>query len=270
MVEMSKPANRCRFCGGPGSSKEHSLPSWVTRAMTPELGPGVSATFRHRSENPDAGIPLAEKTTKGAAFVTRAFCEPCNTGWMSRLENAAQQILEPMIRGKGRALCSDDQHVLALWAIKTVLAFQTMEEPDTEFATVTDYHELYERQAPIERAQVWIAADPREEACWYRAHNTCLLSPDVDGFGATLRIGRVVFYILIGRDHSFGLRLRGDAARAMRNIWPGRGHGMHWPPPIVRRVLEPEGLVPYVLAHGVITTAKLDVVRAPSGGAVGG
>jgi hypothetical protein len=255
---MDKPANRCRFCGGAGSSKEHSFAAWIGRAMTPPLDPDMTVTFHHRSENPEAGVAPTEKQAKGAAFITRAFCVPCNTGWMSQLEDAAQQILEPMIRGQARDLSSDDQRVLAMWAIKTVLAFQTMEHPITTFATPEDFREIYEPQAPIGRAQVWIAADPRGESCWYRAHNTRLhgsVEPDVDGFGATLLIGRVVFYILIGRERSFDLRLRGDAARAMRNIWPGRGHGTRWPSPIVRKVREPEGLAPYVIAHGVIAAA---------------
>lgn len=255
---MSKPANRCRFCGGVGSSKEHSFATWIGRAMTPDLDPGMSVKFHHRSENPEAGIALTKKEAKGTAFVTRAFCVPCNTGWMAQLEAAAQKILEPMILGQGRDLSSDDQRVLALWAIKTVLAFQTMEEPMTTFARPEDYRELYEQQAPIDRAQVWIAADPRDESCWYRAHNASLpgsTAPGVDGFGATLLVGCVVFYILIGHERSFDLRLRGDAARAMRNIWPGRGHGMRWPSPIVRKVREPEGLAPYVIAHGVIAAA---------------
>ena len=255
---MSKPPNRCRFCGGEGSSKEHSFAQWIGRAMTPPLDPNMSVVFHHRSENPEAGIDLHERQAKGAAFVTRAFCVACNTGWMSQLEDQVQRILEPMIHGQRRNLSVDDQRVLAMWAIKTVLAFQTMEEPVTTFATPKDYRELYERQAPLERAQVWIAADPRDESCWYRAHNARLpgtSEPEVDGFGATLLVGRVVFYILVGRERSFDLRLRGDAARAMRNIWPGRGHGMCWPSPLVRRVREPEGLAPYVMGHGRLVAA---------------
>lgn len=252
---MSKAPNRCRWCGGTGSSKEHSFADWIGPVMAPDLGPAVSYVFHHRSENPVAGVEPRFKTANGPAFFTRAFCESCNNGWMSRLETAAKKILTPMMQGQQRDLSSDDQQVLAFWAIKTLLAFQTMESTVTTFAADEDFRELYETQAPLGRAQVWIGAQAKEDSCWYRAHDARHRDTGQDGYGATMAIGRVAFYVLIGRTESFNLRVRGDAALRLREIWPGYGHSMLWPPLPFGQIPEGEGLAPFIINNSVLVAA---------------
>jgi hypothetical protein len=102
------------------------------------------------------------------------------------------------------------------------------------------------------RAQVWLGATPRNDWCWYRSHSTRLTETPIvgiDGFGVTLVVSHVVFYVLIGREKPLGLRLRMPAALALRDIWPGHNHGMLWPPVEVLTVPQPKGLAPYVTAH---------------------
>ncbi len=50
-------------------------------------------------------------------------CRNCNSGWMSHLEIAAQDILEPMIRVEELEISIDSQVVLATWASKCMYAY---------------------------------------------------------------------------------------------------------------------------------------------------
>jgi hypothetical protein len=219
---------------------------------------GVSFMYRHGSANPEAGVPMRTKRAKRPAYFTRAFCRGCNGGWMSRVEQRVQPVLEPLLHGRPRTLSSDDQQVLALWATKTVLAFQSVEEPVTTWARPEDYVSVYRDQQPLSCSQVWIGANAHGEPAWYRAHSMRLPGQPataLDGFGATLTVGHAVFYLLIGYAGRAGMRLRYDAAAAMREIWPGRQRDIAWPPPLVLREREPQGLAEYLARHSVLEGA---------------
>jgi hypothetical protein len=223
--------------------------------MTPPPMPGTAIVFHHRSHNPTAGVAPRHKRAGGTVFYTRAICAGCNGGWMARLEQEVRPVLEPMIRGLWRELQPADQRLLAFWTIKTVLAFQTIESPVTTFARDDDFHDLYALQGPLPRAQVWLGAETRNDSGWYRAHSVRVPSspPDgVDGLGATLVVGHALFYLLLGYDDSLKVRLRGEAAETLRDIWPGDSNARLWPPRITLDVRREEGVAPYVMEHSVL------------------
>ena len=174
---------------------------------------------------------------------------------MARLEQEVRPVLEPMIRGLRRELQPADQRLLAFWTLRTVLAFQTIESPVTTFARAEDFHDLYALKAPPPRAQVWVGAEARNDSGWYRAHSVRMPSspPDgTDGLGATLMVGHALFYLVLGYDGSLGVRLRGEAAEALRDIWPAHSHAMPWPPPVTLDVRREEGIAPYVMEHSTL------------------
>ncbi len=59
-------------------------------------------------------------TGKPLDFTSNNFCESCNNGWMSEIENRTIPVLKPMIEGKIEGeqiyLNRKAQHMIALWA----------------------------------------------------------------------------------------------------------------------------------------------------------
>lgn len=257
MIGVSTQARTCLFCGRLGSSREHIVPQWIGRAFDVPSIPDVDIVNCHRSENPAAGIGLREKRAKGPAYYTRAFCERCNNGWMSALEEKVRPLLEPLLHGEPRRLGPDDQELLALWATKTILAFQSIEEPSTTWARPGDCHELFTTQRPLANSQVWLGCTVHGSPAWYRAHTIRLrgsAEDAVDGFGATLTVGHAVFYFVLGFAGAIGMRLRYEPASALREIWPGGQREVDWPPRLALMDEQPQALPEYLARHCVLAT----------------
>jgi hypothetical protein len=252
---MAQTRSICKFCGEAGSSNEHIIAKWIGRLLSEGAPPGTHYVFHHRSANPEAGIPEQDKTAKLPAYRTRAFCKPCNNGWMSELEKQVRPTLEPLILGKPHTLSRDDQAVLAFWATKTLLGFQTLEHESTKWARPEDYAELHALQAALPKSQVWLGAgEHKGEVAWHRAHSyhrNGTGSEQVDGFGATLTVGHAVFYLAIGYTAPPGLRLRNDAALALKQIWPSSRDELQWPPTLILPKNTSTGLTSLVVGNSV-------------------
>jgi hypothetical protein len=57
-------------------------------------------------------------------LLTGGACAGCNNGWMSRLEQVAKSILEPMARGEPAVLTDSQQEVVTRWLLKTSLMYE--------------------------------------------------------------------------------------------------------------------------------------------------
>jgi hypothetical protein len=207
---------------------------WIGRSLDAMLPPGLQVTYRHYSVNPEAGVGPQHKRAGGPAFYTRAFCRSCNSGWMGRLEETARPLLEPLIHGRAVVLEPSHQGHLAFWATKTVLAFQSIEEPSTHWASDEIYRDLYRSQGPLPYSQVWLGAHQHGHPAWQRSHSIELRERSADGampFGATLTVGHGVFHLVVLPGVQERLRLRPAFVDALREIWPGAGRSFMWPPP---------------------------------------
>jgi hypothetical protein len=92
----------------------------------------------------------------------------------------------------------------------------------------------------------------------YRAHSIRLKDAaleTVDGFGATLAVGHVVFYAAVGYNGPLRMRLRSEAAATLKEIWPGRGHVVRWPPPLLPARMPGTGVSTLVAQSCVILDA---------------
>ena len=56
----------------------------------------------------------------------RDVCVPCNTRWMSQLENTAKPILQRMVRAKRVVLDERSQRIVARWAGKTAMVMDRL------------------------------------------------------------------------------------------------------------------------------------------------
>lgn len=228
---MTQSKRRCLFCGQQGSSREHIIAKWIGRSLKPDPIPGTVIRFRHAFANPEAGIALREKSAAGPAYYTRAFCRECNTGWMADLEGAVKPLLAPMLSGQRRLVSREASRLLAFWVTKTILAFQSVESDVTKFARPDDFTRLFEERAAPRNSQIWLAAVRDGDSLNYRAHTVRRNRTDrsEDGFGASLILGHVAFYFLLGFAEPIGLRLGASISAAFRELEHRPKADFSWP-----------------------------------------
>lgn len=88
----------------------------------------------------------------------RRTCEPCNTGWMSDLENVTKVIVGPMVRGEHPVrLGLADQRLVALWAIKMALMLE-LASPGPLAIPASIYRWVYSKRVPPPETRIWLGA----------------------------------------------------------------------------------------------------------------
>ena len=114
--ESKRERKQCLFCANYANSKEDTFPLWLLKVI---------------GKNEDMfksikGLPT--KIQKGSAVLRiRTVCETCNNGWMSQLEQEVIPVLRPLLFDLSLPLSSEQQQLLAIWAMKTgvVLGFDS-------------------------------------------------------------------------------------------------------------------------------------------------
>jgi hypothetical protein len=111
----------CTFCSKPGGSVEHIIAKWLIERMEAGDYPVVVA---HRKED-----SLKTRPAHGLkSYTTKAVCEKCNNGWMSRLEAWFQHAMGPLVEptwpmfdAELLRLALTERVTLAKWALKTII-----------------------------------------------------------------------------------------------------------------------------------------------------
>ncbi len=102
-------------------TEEHLIAFWAYRAFTKQRKPtgGLRLTLS------DGGARVHD----GDADVTaKVICRSCNNGWVSTIDNAAAQVMRPLIRGQREiALDCKGQAAVAAWIYKSALMFDAAE-----------------------------------------------------------------------------------------------------------------------------------------------
>jgi hypothetical protein len=75
-------------------------------------------------------------------MTTKEVCEPCNNGWMQKIEDAAKDVTQHMLLGGGRELHSKGQATIAAWGVlKAFVVHQTFPRA---LVPPEHYREVYE------------------------------------------------------------------------------------------------------------------------------
>jgi hypothetical protein len=233
MAETDRPAqNRaCIFCGGTPLTVEHVWPEWVAR-----LFDTTSVRITRSGSKP---VAYSARTIELKAAVV---CEPCNTGWMNRVENAARPILTPMIKGQCATLDRPAQFVAAFWAVKTAMVFEcALSQPLSEI-----YWSQTERETmrvephstvPVETL-VRVAAHAGDGLAYGRAgrsHLTTIAGRDhgVHGARITLMVGSLVLQVeadrWTGMTGSNSIWWPPQYNSQSEWLWPIQHDHLHWP-----------------------------------------
>jgi hypothetical protein len=110
----------CLACGETPNplSKEHVFARWLLEALQYRNAP--MALYRAFNDGTSKQERVAFTLD---SFKLKKVCEPCNNGWMSRLEGIAKPILLGLIEG-GKCLDGleeEERRILAKWAGKTAI-----------------------------------------------------------------------------------------------------------------------------------------------------
>lgn len=118
--------NGCIFCGGLPLTVEDVLPKWMQPILADRHPVGRDGKrLQLRGGLFEARTRTHLWPAKTPKILLRDVCEPCNTGWMSLIEQAAKPIITPMIRGELVSITAEDRYTLARWiGLKSVLTYQ--------------------------------------------------------------------------------------------------------------------------------------------------
>ena len=219
---MTATRRRCVFCRAEGASEEHVFAKWIS-----DVVPG-EGTFLHQSDEPGRRA----KPNKIIAITNRATCGPCNTGWMSDLEDQASRILKRMFDEKvSLSLSGDSLRLLSRWCMKTALMIQFIR--DVRAIPEAVYDQFFEARTPPTNSLGFIA---RHAGLISNGANSILYGinagrPDQGQlYGVTFFIKNVVVQV-IGANFDRGLNIRLPHAFTgqVQPLWPETG-SVTWPP----------------------------------------
>lgn len=232
-VTGSAKRRACAFCGATGAlTKEHVFGAWLSQ-LGLDSGP-----VAHRA---GALNRLGKDLGTGPAFArtVRNVCASCNNGWMSTLEQAAQDTLGPMILGRPATIAPDHQGIVALWAQKTAAVAMLVSSKEERAAghglDLSEYQALYERRdlrGPLPASTVWIGryVGTRPAFAWVMPF-TVRVDGSTEpahphGYVATVAVGQLV--IRSARFTTRGLDITLSTRQGMSQLWPLR-EPIEWP-----------------------------------------
>lgn len=229
----------CVFCGATTNmSKEHVWPGWVRKLLPPEV---LNRDYTYVYENTEGEFlrvprqPIFQKRV-------RSVCQPCNSGWMSRREDAVKPYIEGMLVGRGRQLHTESQAAIATWgALKAFVAQRSFRQEDP-YGRIPqeDYRDLYEtrdeRQLP-EPFTVYTAkaawSDGAAAPGFFRLNGIARGRKQrnhQDGYLLTFTALNLVVQVLrIFGDERAEFIHRPGLAPSIAQIWP-TGESFTWPP----------------------------------------
>jgi len=228
----------CAFCGRPGSSREHVFAKWLVDALG---GPG-----EHGFDLLNADGVQTKRNTRYIALYSRAACVACNTGWMSRSENAAKPLLAPVIQDRAVAWRGESQRTVAAWAFKTALTWDRARRPEKRVVPDADFRALHGDGEPPHRVTIHLArydntdASTRTFAAWGRSSWATMTKPDGTGhtgYRITFLVGAVIFQtfgtVTDERVADYLPSVLADdrpLPDVWRQLWPQTTDTFAWPP----------------------------------------
>lgn len=233
---MTKQQRECAFCGGRPLTREHVLPAWLTRNEV------VRFDSTTRRSDPDGNLmtlPLSP-----GSQTAKAFCEPCNGGWMSELESQVKPLLTPIIIGDQtrRVVGEAEQSIIGFWAAKTAVTCQFVNPRDQRHVSTQHRRQMRELQRPADGTSVWVA--PHRSPAAFEArftwtglsiHASDAVPADDEwtSFAATLGLGKLLIVVVHLEPGDLTENLQtdwGKFAHRLSRIWPTTSSPLSWPP----------------------------------------
>ena len=186
---------------------------------------GRAATLTKRKITSRAGEPLLSKA--------KIVCKGCNSGWMSRIQNAAKPYLVPLIQGRRVTLNAAAQRALAAWcAMVTMTGDYLPRDPSAIAISQTERDWLRDDGTPPQNWKIWIGDYRRQKGIWDHyvvsilgAKDVPKLAPDGSAAPNTQSTSFVVGNLFV-----HAISSTGDRDLISRWVWPlGSRFSIHLP-----------------------------------------
>jgi hypothetical protein len=239
-------------------SQEDVWPTWLQNYITRNMrGYNLGQIIFNF---PDTVTEFVESITRRNGdpriMRVRCVCQPCNSGWMGRLQNLAKPLLVQLMNGEKIELEPQQQRTVAAWAAMSVMSAE-FRFPNKVAISYRDRQHLRETGGPPDNWKIWIGNFNRERwKTWHAHHNLLMLEGDerpniVDGKAAPIEVinGHSRFfntqtttfvleklYILAYSseipDVFENMTFTAGGVPTLLPIWPRRTDNMTWPPAV--------------------------------------
>jgi hypothetical protein len=232
----------CALCGADaGRTREHVFAKWIR-----DLFPDTERSKQTRKTQIRGGeIEVEQWEDVPLNLCVNDICRRCNSEWCQAVDDEAQPVLEPLIRGRPSTLGAPQQLIAATWATKTLLLLQLTHREDKRSIPDREYRWFHNHRWPLENEQVWIG---RHDGTgdwpvgyhhyafdlYNAATGETVDSPDEShGYAVAFSVG-YLFFRAFGHTIKDGPKVMpgGPFSGVLRQIWPSTGDAVAWPPPI--------------------------------------
>jgi hypothetical protein len=234
-------ARACIFCGSRENlNREDLWPKWLVEAVVQDRPSEIERIF-----GPDSTAHVyGGKWVKG-----RCVCEQCNGGWMSDLESKLKPILAPLIFDSSSVLDYVQQSGIAIWTLKTAMAFEcikgaasTSATANEVFYSAADRQHLMQWSTPPPDTFVWVGRYEPAFSLWIQNDHVSNARPRGlldEGSATTFVMGRFLIQCLTVRrtpevaNELQTRRIRHEKSSwsdALMQIWLAHDNFAQWPP----------------------------------------
>jgi hypothetical protein len=224
----------CAFCGASPTTREHILPRWLQKYFPDKV-------LEHSRSS--GGVSVNVWDAGAFTATSRIACASCNNGWMSRLERHAEPFVSALALGHRISLDPFLQPIVATWAYKTALVFETAQATDSARLSEKEYVDFGSAMLPPPEASIyvgkydWVPNDyvGRFLSRIDRNHPTSTGEPtDATVYKATLTLGAALFNVAIawagdGTRRVVEMQFPSGTMDKLRRIWR-LDFSFDWPP----------------------------------------
>ena len=239
---MANPPGKCIFCGCQGNlSKEHVFADWLGKYIPRSMTVHQSRVARVHIDRED--VTFHKKTGDPHSQRVRRVCEACNSGWMSKLQEAAKPFLVPLILGHKTTMHRRAQTLVSGWIAMTVM---TAEFTQREVIAIPENERARFRttQKPLDHWRIWIGRHQRHTHPLLSHHVLRFTDKKPEEIGpeaktspntqtTTICLGEhLVIHVMssyIARSIIRRWKLPREIASSMIQIWPARLSSVVWP-----------------------------------------
>lgn len=220
--------NKCPFCGRRSSlTREHVYPDWAVQ----ELRDRGFRDYRVFFSNETVSTRWEQRTL---ADTVRIVCADCNSGWMSRLEADAAQLLKPMMFDNHPTELRGEQIALiSRWALLRAFAIDMAHARQQSYFSSRERRDFRDRLSVPPGVQIWLGADdPQRAQVTYLVGRTTATMPDRERFSFSTTgyvLGHVVFQVNFARWSTLSVRRTQDPPVFTQDLDWNRFSVVLWP-----------------------------------------